>query len=298
MTFEDFIKNVDIDKYYNKSPEERLQFAQEYENLMAELEHRDPCKIIIMDKATAKNNPGLRGYNSGNIICLRPEYFNSRKPKILGLSQYGFANMLETITHEGRHAWQRYVVDHPDKNLVDKKTRLAIQMNLSNEGYRSTNEPGDYLKRYAEYVAQLIEIDARHFTMDWIRYLADQVIENNGRAYAELKTVHDKLFEEEQITAEIILGKCDAVKLQKFEDNLKKKLYPGIYTDGVSMFADALRLLKSKNTLEFVDCRPVETSLDIMTDKADDFNIDLKPDIDRYKPDPFRVSKLKIKKNI
>lgn len=301
MTFEDFIRNVDIDKYYNKSPEERLQFAQEYENMMAELEHRDPCRIILMDEETAKNRPGLQGYHAGNIICLRPDFFYSRKPRILGLSQYGFAKMLETLTHEGRHAWQLYVVDHPELNLVDRKTRLAFQMNQSRDGYRSTagaKDYNDYINRYAEYTAQLIEVDARHFTIDWIRYLADQIGEFDGRAFAELNVMHDKLIQEELLNAETILEKFDAIKMQKFEDSLKRKMFPGIDTDGISMFADAFRLLKSMNALEFTECRPVDTSLDIMADRADNLSIDLKPDIDGYKPDPFRVSKITIKKNI
>lgn len=300
MTIDDFIKKLDVDAFYEKSPDDRLQFAQEYENIMAKLEHRDPCKVDIMDKEMASARPGLRGQHRGNTIYLRPDFFYSKKPKILGITKHGFANMIATITHEGRHAWQYYVINHSEKNLVDKKTRLAFQMNC-NGGYRNTTGARNYddrLRRFAEYKGQLIEIDARHFTMDWIKYLADRAVEFNGKAYAELRVMFDKLFQEEQVAAMNIIENFDAAEMQKFEETLKRKLFPGIDTQGVSMFADAFRLIESKNTFEFIECRPVDTSLDIMIDNMDDLHIDLKPDIDRYKSDPFRVSKLKIKKNI
>lgn len=290
MTLEEFIRNVDFDSYYEKSPKERLELAQQYENVIAELEHRSPCIVKTFSESVAEARPGLRGYFSStdNAIYLRPDFFTSRKPKIIGLSKFGMAEMLATLTHEGRHAWQHYVIDHPELDIVDKKTRLSIGMNFG-KGYRNGN--GNE-RAFAEYVAQLIEIDARHFSKAWIDYLAERFTEKGGRGYAELCAASRKLSTEEQINAQYISEHFDAAKMMKFEEKLKKQIYPGIDTTGITIFGDAFRLKDTGNIMEFIDCRPVDFRIDALKVKVDEELLGImpaRPDYLEYKPDPFRI---------
>ena len=290
MTFDEFIMKADADKFYDSSPEERLKFAQEYENMMAELEHRDPCTVVELPEEYAKENPGVMGYCAGEIIAINKKYLNSKKPKVPGLSSFGFADLIETLTHEGRHAWQHYVIDHPEKNLVDEHTRIALEMNLG-PGYRGGSGKG--IQGYAEYAAQLVELDARHFAMDWIQHLQKSFEEKDGVGISEFAAKYKKLYNQVAINAQYIVEYLDANKLKACEERLKKEMYPGLDTSGVSMFADAIDLLHTMDSLAFIDSRPIDTRLDVMDGLIDNFGISGIIDRTVIKHDDIKIGKVK-----
>lgn len=296
MTFEELISQTDIDSFYDKTPEERLAFAQEYENLMAELEHRTPCKVMVIPDEFAEESPGVLGFYVEGCIYIKSEYLRSKRPKLISLSQYGFADMLETITHEGRHAWQHYVIEHPNEELLEKEIRLAFQMNFD-RGYRKAGNGNltkeEYYCSYAEYAAQLIELDARHFSIDWIRFLKESFEKKDGIGIRELSVKHSKLKNEEAIKAQLILEYFNADKLHEFEEKLKKELFPGIDTEEITIFADAIDLVESLDKMRFIHSCPVKTTIDVMKEAVDKTKIIEKPDMFIYKADKFIVNKLK-----
>lgn len=66
--------------------------------------------------------------------------------------------IMQTIVHEMRHAYQHAAVDDPDSYEVSAETIAQWKSNFSN--YKSTS---DGSTTYAEYVSQPVEYDAKNF---------------------------------------------------------------------------------------------------------------------------------------
>ncbi|MGE5653142.1 MAG: hypothetical protein ACM3ZQ_02585 [Bacillota bacterium] len=77
---------------------ERLDALQNVENLMSEIQGRTPIGVV-----TEPMEPGLYGYFDGKAVHISLE----------GLASNDVAEAVDTIIHEGRHAYQHYAVDHP-----------------------------------------------------------------------------------------------------------------------------------------------------------------------------------------
>ena len=64
-------------------------------------------------------------------------------------------DLLETVSHELRHAYQNEAVDYPTKYMVSKETIDTWKKNFKN--YISSD------KGYEKYRNQPVEVDAREF---------------------------------------------------------------------------------------------------------------------------------------
>nr|WP_325214186.1 hypothetical protein [uncultured Oscillibacter sp.] len=70
--------------------------------------------------------------------------------------------IMQTVIHEMRHAYQHSAVDDPDSYEVSAETIRQWKENFSN--YRST---GDGKTTYEEYVSQPVEYDAKNFAKQY-----------------------------------------------------------------------------------------------------------------------------------
>lgn len=121
-------------------PEERLNALQTVENTLAGIQQR-PCFEVQSEPMDA----GVFGYFDGNGIVLNANHLEGNMP---------VEELVDTVVHEGRHAFQQYAVEHPgtvpDANVVD-----AWIANRAPGGYLSAEEYGQEI-----YQSQPVEADA------------------------------------------------------------------------------------------------------------------------------------------
>lgn len=147
-----------FEEWQNISQQERLNAMQNIENSVAEIAHRPPCEV----KAKNLGTEHYGYYNpNDNTITINTNYLNSNYDC--------YRETLDTIIHEGRHAYQHYNVDqrqvHPSdgdcknwsENLYEDKFGLLPE----NYGYQSIEEVG-----FPRYWMQPVEADARAFAFD------------------------------------------------------------------------------------------------------------------------------------
>ncbi len=92
------------------SPQERLESLQTLEDKLAEIQGRPPVRV------TASSIPGANGkYDlETRTIMLDAESLNKSSPKAR-------LELIDTIAHEGRHAYQHYATDHPGFHANEKE---------------------------------------------------------------------------------------------------------------------------------------------------------------------------------
>lgn len=152
------ITGTRFEEWQNLSPQEKLNAMQNLENSIAEISHRPACEI----KAERLGANSFGYYNhDDNTITINTDYLNN--------SYDCYRETLDTVIHEGRHAYQHYNVDqrqvHPSEgdcmnwreNLHDNKWGLFP----GNYGYQSIDEVG-----FHRYWMQPVEADARAFALD------------------------------------------------------------------------------------------------------------------------------------
>lgn len=152
------IEGTRFEEWQSLSPQERINAMQNVENSVAEIAHRPPCEV----KGESLSSGHLGYYNpNDNTITLNTNYLDG--------NYESYKETLDTIIHEGRHAYQHYNVDqrqvHPSdgdctnwsENLHENKWGLFPE----NYGYQSAEEVG-----FQRYWMQPVEADARAFATD------------------------------------------------------------------------------------------------------------------------------------
>ena len=152
----DYLVGVDELKFENwqaLSPTERHQALLDAEYKIAEIEHRGFCPIELKELPE-----GHYGYYSPveKTITLNARYVN-------GSDFVSYKETLDTLIHEGRHAYQDYNITerevHPRGGEVTNWKWNEYQI-----GYRSAELYG-----FEEYAMQPVETDARAFAEDVLR---------------------------------------------------------------------------------------------------------------------------------
>lgn len=148
------IEGARFEEWKNLSPQERLDAMQNIEILVADIAHRPYCEV----KAESLDEH-VYGYFDplSNTITLNATYLDS--------SPESYKQTLDTIIHEGRHAYQHYNLDHRQVHPSDldcANWHENIYGNVEEGGgYLSPSEVG--IQRYSE---QPVEADARAFAED------------------------------------------------------------------------------------------------------------------------------------
>lgn len=258
-----FIGKLDVKVWDRQSPAERLALLQEFENIMAETEHREALHIRVISKEQYEQSPNTMGYFNGKDIYLNPRYLTAKSLVAGSVSSFSIAQALGTIAHEGRHAWQHYVIDHPELQMVDEKTRLLMQANFT--GYFSPAEREDdpmVLEKHTLYEAQLIELDARRFQKQTISYIAQKLAEKNGVPdrifmHAERQCIARERSEAERLLHLFSEAQLKEIEQEFIEQMVRQKGFEQVDSSDFSVFGDAIRFLRSKDIRAFVEGKPV-----------------------------------------
>lgn len=168
----DVLANCDEIRYenwQNLELEEKVSILNQLENQIAGIEHRPPCPI------SAKNlGPGVwGGYNPvTKSIDINVDYIEQS-----GRDYKCYSEIVDTLVHEGRHAYQDYNVServvHPRQSEVDSWSET---MAGGKWGYWGDCSSELGLRLYEQ---QSVEIDARNFAADVISRMEDKVESNN-----------------------------------------------------------------------------------------------------------------------
>lgn len=137
------------------NPQERLDTLQNIENTAAEISHRGACPVVV-----EQMEPGHFGYFSPNTgtITVNSLYLESNDPA-------DHKECLDTILHEGRHAYQDYNLNIREVHTADYEVR-DWKDNLEGYGYQDVQTCG-----FEAYANQPVEADARDFAADVLSQL-------------------------------------------------------------------------------------------------------------------------------
>lgn len=157
------LENLKYENWKKLSLEERRALLNTMEVRIAQIEHRPPLPIKV-EKMDARTFGYQDSYNK--LIALNSRY-------VMSDSKEAYRDVIDTIIHEGRHAYQHYNVDqkciHSSLSVVN-----TWRENFYDPKYRyysgnpvvviGPNKVGDVGFRL--YYYQPVEIDARNFASD------------------------------------------------------------------------------------------------------------------------------------
>ena len=137
----------------NASVEERKQILQDYMNEVIKIYGLQDVKpTIVWDSNATYTAQSITWgyYNHGrHTVTLNAQALTD------SVGNWDSYDLLETVSHELRHAYQNEAVDHPTKYMVSKETIDTWKKNFKN--YISSD------KGYEKYRNQPVEVDAREF---------------------------------------------------------------------------------------------------------------------------------------
>lgn len=157
------IYGVRYEEWEKLTPSERVEVLQQVENVAAEIAHRPACEVrgLCLDE-------GVFGYYNpkDNSITVNTTYLK-------GDFEW-YKESLNTIIHEGRHAYQQYNIDCRQVHQSEgdcQNWRENLRNDLwglcpENYGYQSAEEVGPL-----RYWMQPVEADARAFAADVLNQL-------------------------------------------------------------------------------------------------------------------------------
>lgn len=157
------IENLKYENWKNLSLEQRTELLNTIEYRIAKIQHRPPLPIKV--EKMASNVFGYQdSYNK--LIALNSKF-------VMSDSKEAYKDVIDTIIHEGRHAYQHYNVDkkcvHDSlsevntwrENFYDPKYKYYSGNTLVVIGPNKVGDVGFRL-----YYYQPVEIDARNFAAD------------------------------------------------------------------------------------------------------------------------------------
>lgn len=266
MNFDAFVQALNEDSWKGKTPEEKLASLQQFEDINAAMQNRPACKVSLIPPDTC--GPGTMGAYShvDNVILVNPKYVFGKAGFLGGLGQYNLANALQTIAHEGRHAWQHYAVEHKELRLVDEATRLAMQMNFV--GYGQVSATDDFYL----YSAQKIELDARLYAQEILRKII-AVKKASGDIPTSFENALVKAENSEQLRTIKILNnkkiKAEMDRIEKETLQSLKKIDPKTDYTGLSFFDDFKKIIKANDISKFKDIKPITIQTDAVDKQID-----------------------------
>ncbi len=157
------IPELQFENWQNLEVDERVDVLQQLENEVAEIEHRPPMEI------TAEPLPdGVMGQCGEDGITI--------SESVLASDSYDmYRENLDTLFHEGRHAYQRYniTLSYMGEAPVERNEVLVESWkdNLVEMGYEDGNWPGFEDVGFLHYLNQPVEVDARAFANEAMRAL-------------------------------------------------------------------------------------------------------------------------------
>ena len=115
-------KDLDFEHWRNLELEDKVEVLNNLEMQIAEIEHRSPCPVYVQDLGSISiGEGGVSGYLGGYDPIAKDITLNAA---LLESSQsVVYQEILNTLIHEGRHAYQDYNVNvcevHPRHSEVE-----------------------------------------------------------------------------------------------------------------------------------------------------------------------------------
>lgn len=160
---EEFYRLFDDESWAGFDEQEKLELLQELECRIAVSENRHPVKVV----AESMGSIGSQGYYSSDSDVIHINRLLLQDKKIPGVSEgQRMASALDTVIHEGRHAFQHAVVrGEVDCAGVTDDIRQRWRINFLI--YATCGTPvesiEEYHKKFSFYAFQPVERDAREF---------------------------------------------------------------------------------------------------------------------------------------
>lgn len=165
----DYLESVEEIRYENWSKlslEERAAVLNRIEQKISEIEHRPAVRVFVEDMKA--NSLGYHS-NTEHKIALNAKYVGANNPNL-------HREVLDTIIHEGRHAYQRYNVDvkciHESASEVKQWEKNFYDPEWGYYSYRGQkiyipfSDGKIHDVGFRLYANQPVEIDARNFASD------------------------------------------------------------------------------------------------------------------------------------
>lgn len=158
----DYLSGIDklrFENWENLPETERQVVLQEVEYKIAELEHRNPCQLNFKEMEY-----GSLGYFDPitKEITLNSRYVNSNE-------YVGYKETLDTLIHEGRHAYQDYNMTEREVHPREGEVNMW-KWNEQEIGYQVCDLVG-----WEIYAMQPVEADARAFAEDVLKNFNDKI---------------------------------------------------------------------------------------------------------------------------
>lgn len=129
---------------------EKLEALQNAENQMAEVQGRSPVEVRVEQMGPGQHG----GYTRGDrVIHVSQADVRSDNPR----------EVLDTVVHEGRHAYQHYAVENPGFHSNEAEVE-AWELNMQPGNYRTVEMDGA-----RAYMEQPVEADAWSYASRVVR---------------------------------------------------------------------------------------------------------------------------------
>lgn len=150
------VEGLEYDKWKTLSFDKRMEVLQQLENEVAQIAHRPPC--IVVSQNLGEGHLGF--YEQGsNCITINENYIKSTDC---------YDAVLDTLIHEGRHAYQDYNLNvretHPRHGDISNWNLNELH------GYQDVEHCG-----FKAYQLQPVESDARAFAEDVLNHYQDKI---------------------------------------------------------------------------------------------------------------------------
>lgn len=146
----------------------RQDALQEIENRRAAIDGRMAMKLVFVELEAGED--GRCSYSTKEIF-INERLLKTPKSAFGGSEMVRCVNALDTVLHEGRHAFQRFALE--EKNMVPAETKWIWLLNFYN--YCTDELP------FAFYAFQPIERDAREFASRELIEIYHCIIDQTGQ---------------------------------------------------------------------------------------------------------------------
>ena len=164
------LKMFSAENWTRLNAEERLGVFQQMENIMAKMQGREPLQVGII----SPNDPDYEkvwdceGVHDkvNHTIRLNLKFFENRSTGISGVDQNNVWDAVNTLLHEGRHAWQTWLV----RNVPEDADPVVLKRLLLNAASYHPHYRGTGI-----YLAQANEVDARRYAIEMLRQIGERM---------------------------------------------------------------------------------------------------------------------------
>lgn len=185
------VKDIKFENWCKLTLEQKKDVLNRIEQNVAAIEHRPALRVDIEEM-----KPKTLGYQSASQhkIALNSLYVNSNNPNV-------HREVIDTILHEGRHAYQHYNVDV--KCIHESAAEVSTwRENFYNPEYKYYQSTGQKIMiRYNDgsvhnvdfrlYYHQPVETDARNFAKDVMTRLEERGVIAREAEYNQHQEIHN-----------------------------------------------------------------------------------------------------------